>query len=265
MLPFEDARSLALLYHQNSEPWMNLAAYSAYHGPMAFKSVGPEDAAIDLPAPGGSPLSRLLAERSSCREFAGTAIPLSDLASLLHAGYGILRLRSWGAGHRTFQRPVPSAGGLYPLELYAVVSAVEGLARGVYHYAAARHWLEPLASNAGIAEFVPLMMNQAYLEDASVIILLSAVFSRTMRKYGPRGYRYILLEAGHVAQNLCLRAIELGLGSLCVGGYTDSALNRRLRLDGSDEAVVYGVAIGPRRPPGAGDGSAHTPVQERGA
>jgi SagB-type dehydrogenase family enzyme len=245
MLPFEDARSLALLYHQNSEPWMNLAAYSAFHGPMAFEELAPADAGVPLPAAGESPLSRLIEKRSSCREFAGRAISLGDLASLLHTGYGVLGLRRWREGLRTFRRPVPSAGGLYPLELYAIAQSVENLPRGIYHYAAMGHRLEAAASGADLAELVPVFMNQGYIAEASAVILLAAVFPRTMRKYGPRGYRYILFEAGHVAQNVCLRAVELGLGSLCIGGYTDSALNRVLRLDGREKAVVYGVAVGP--------------------
>ena len=71
-----------------------------------------------------------------------------------------------------------------------------------------------------------------------------AVFLRTQKKYGPRGYRYILLEAGHVAQNLCVRATELGLATLCAGGFLDSALNELLGLQPKHEGIVYTVAAG---------------------
>jgi SagB-type dehydrogenase family enzyme len=75
-------------------------------------------------------------------------------------------------------------------------------------------------------------------------LFLTAVFERTMSRYGPRGYRYVLLEAGHVAQNLCLVATELELGTLCLGGFRDAAINELLGLDPRGEGAVYAVAIG---------------------
>ena len=83
-----------------------------------------------------------------------------------------------------------------------------------------------------------------FMKDANVVIAMAAVFLRTQVKYGPRGYRYILLEAGHVAQNLCLRSMELGLESLCMGGFLDSALNELMGLKPKQEGVVYTVAAG---------------------
>jgi len=88
------------------------------------------------------------------------------------------------------------------------------------------------------------MITAPFIRDANLIFFLSAVFHRSQKKYGPRGYRYILLEAGHVAQNLCLIAAEFNLGSLCMGGFYDSRLNRFLGFDGLSEAVVYSVAAG---------------------
>ena len=251
MLPYEDEHSLALLYHANSEPWLNLPAYTSYPGQMAFKTVGPEEVGIALPEPGDSPLLRLIGARRSCREFTGAPVALADLAALLHAGYGVLGLRRWPDGLRTYQRAVPSAGGLYPLEVYVAAYAVEGLAPDVYHFDARRRRLEPLGRGARPVEQLPALMDQTFLENAGAVVFLTAVFRRTMRKYGPRGYRYVLFEAGHAAQNICLRAIELGVGCVCLGGYRDSALNRTLGLDGVGEAVVYGVAVGHEEPPPA--------------
>jgi SagB-type dehydrogenase family enzyme len=82
------------------------------------------------------------------------------------------------------------------------------------------------------------------IEHANVVFFLAAVFQRTQKKYGPRGYRYVLLEAGHVAQNICLLAVEQGLGSLCMGGYADGRLNRALGLSQLEEGIVYSVAVG---------------------
>lgn len=244
MLPYEDERSLALLYHLNSEPWMNLPAYSQYAGPMAFSTAGELEDAIALPASEDSPLLRLLAARRSCRDFTDTPIATRDLATLLHTGYGIIGRRCWPDGFRTFQRAVPSAGGLYPLELFVVARAVEGLEEGLYHYDARHHRLEPWRRRITLRELIPILMNQGFVAPAAVVVLLAAVFARTMRKYGPRGYRYVLFEAGHVAQNICLSAVERGLGSLCLGGFHDGSLNRTLGLDPRHAAVLYGVAVG---------------------
>jgi SagB-type dehydrogenase family enzyme len=87
-------------------------------------------------------------------------------------------------------------------------------------------------------------MAQHFLENANVLFMFSAVFHRTLKKYGARGYRYILLEAGHAAQNVCLLAAEEGLGALCAGGFIDSKLNRFLEFDGRTESVLYCVGVG---------------------
>jgi SagB-type dehydrogenase family enzyme len=244
MLPLEDGRSLPLLYHLNSEPWMNLEAYSTYSGPMAFRSIETSQPKVPLPAAGVSPLERLVARRQSCRTFTGESMAMTDLASILHVAYGTLGMRRWPEGLSTYRRTVPSAGGLYPLELFVVANAVDRLPQDIYHYQARDHCLEPLVKPTSLRTLVPVLMNQEWLTSAGVLIILTAVLSRTTRKYGPRGYRYVLLEAGHVAQNVTLRCVELGLGSACFGGFKDGALNRELRLDGTDDVAIYGIAIG---------------------
>jgi len=244
MLAYEDPFSLSLFYHWNSEPWNNEEAYSDPHAHMEFKSVGPPENAVLLPKAESSHLTELIAKRQSCREFAPEPIRLSELASVLEAGYGLLGLRKWPNGYRTLGRPVPSAGGLYPLEVYVFSNRVEGLPPGIHHFNARDHSLEALSGPCSLAEVVPELMHQGFLEPASALCLLAGVFPRTLRKYGSRGYRYILIEAGHVAQNMCLRATEMGLATLCVGGFTDHKINRRLQLDGSAEAALYGVALG---------------------
>ena len=86
----------------------------------------------------------------------------------------------------------------------------------------------------------------------AMAICLAAVFSRTQKKYGPRGYRYILLEVGHAGQNICLQAAEMNLATLCMGGFIDSDVNRMLGLDQKDEGVVYSVAVGHAMSPADG-------------
>lgn len=142
------------------------------------------------------------------------------------------------------RRSVPSAGGLFPLEVYAFVQRVDDLPDGLYHYDVRGHALELVRSCDAFAELQPALYTHPFIQDANVVLCLAAVFPRTQKKYGPRGYRYILLEAGHSVQNFCLCATELELGSLCMGGFVDSRLNRLLGLDPKNEGVVYAAAAG---------------------
>ncbi len=240
-IPITESRNLALLYHLNSEPWLNQQAYSQPSQMSAFKTLG--KAEVTLPVCGSTPLTELIGARTSCRNFANAPISIGGLASLLHHTYGTLGLREDGTA-RMHHRPVPSAGALYPLELYVLVRAVDGLPPGLYHYAAWRHSLELVDTGASMEDFLAELLRQFYVAEASAIVFFTAVFPRTMKKYGPRGYRYILLEAGHAAQNLCLLAAEQKLATLCLGGFRDSAINAKLGLNVAIEGAVYSVAVG---------------------
>lgn len=244
MLPYEDHLSLPLLYHLNSEPWLNFQAYNNPSGPMEFKSLGATEDAVILPKPSTSPVLQLIAARQSCRTFDSRPLDLTQLSDLLHAGYGVTGMKDWPNGTRSFCRTVPSAGGLYPLELYVVCDHVSEVPAGIYHFNPLASSLELIVDNCLIAHILPDLMQQSYLDGAAALLFLTAVLPRTLKKYGPRGYRYVLLEAGHVAQNVCLRTEELGLRSLCVGGFTDTRINKLLKLDGQVEITVYGVALG---------------------
>lgn len=235
MFRADDSQSLSQLYHLNSEPWVNPAAFDAVYEAEYEETGGAE---LPLPPVLESPLMRLLRARHSCRDFAPSAMRLEDLATLLGGAEGITQRGTID------DRAVPSAGGLYPLEVYAVTRAIDGLTDGIYHYNVRGHSLEFVRGACAPGELGQTLLGQQFLERANVLVLLAAVFARTQRKYGPRGYRYALLEAGHVAQNLCLMAVERGLGGLCVGGFFDRRLNRLLQLDGVEQAVVYTVAIG---------------------
>jgi SagB-type dehydrogenase family enzyme len=92
----------------------------------------------------------------------------------------------------------------------------------------------------------PYLLAQEFAAGANGIVLIAADFGPTLAKYGPRGYRYLLLEAGHVGQNLCLAATERELGSLCVGGFSDTSVNALLGIDGCRQGVLYAVALGHR-------------------
>ena len=130
------------------------------------------------------------------------------------------------------------------MEVYALCQRVNGVPEGLYHYSVWNHALEPVRPGMSFEDFRDAMVAPSFVDDANVLLFLAAIFLRTQRKYGPRGYRYILLEAGHAAQNLCLMAVQAGLASLCIGGYLDSKLNRLLGLDEVKAGVVYTLATG---------------------
>lgn len=244
MIPIEDTNSLSLLYHLNSEPWLNMEAYQESTGEIEYRRLGPPGAALALPAPPDSALRQLLGARSSCRRYQQRAMPVTVLSTLLSAAYGLTRKTQLTDGTTYLCRSVPSAGGLFPLEVYLLIQSVTGVADGLHHYDICSHALEPMRTGLVMEDFREVLLALPFIQDANIVFFLAAVFARTQKKYGARGYRYILLEAGHSAQNICLTATQEGLGSLCVGGYRDGALNRMLGLDSTKEGVLYAVAAG---------------------
>jgi SagB-type dehydrogenase family enzyme len=245
MLPVEDSRSLAQLFHLNSEPWLNTEAYESNSYGISHKHVGARSAAIALPVlPPADGLRALLTMRGSCRFYQKKPMSLDVLGEVLGGAFGLTRVVQLPGGIEMQARAAPSAGGLYPLEMYVICRDVTGLRDGAYHYALLEHSLEPLRDDVHAEMLATFLLAEAFVQQANAIVFLTAVFDRTLHKYGPRGYRYILIEAGHVAQNLCLLAAERSLGSLCIGGFMDGAANRFLRIDGAEEATVYGIAIG---------------------
>jgi SagB-type dehydrogenase family enzyme len=237
-LPVGDPTGLSLLFHLNSEPWLDEEAYelASVHEPLVDPGDRP---VVALPPAGDSPLVRLQRARGSCRAFAVGEMPLAVLADLLAGTQGIV-----GRAEASFlRRATPSAGGLFPLETQVLTQRVAGLTDGLHRYDALGHALVELRTGAR-EQFAGAVYAYPFVAEANAVVALVARFGRTQEKYGPRGYRYLLLEAGHCAQNLCLRAVELGLATLCIGGYADGALNRLLQLDPTRAGVVYLVAAG---------------------
>lgn len=245
MMLANDATSLSMLFHLNSEPWMNSEAYQQSAGyKVEYLSTGGQGVAVPLPRPGDSPLSRLIRERYSCRRFRPVPMDLATLSAVLWAANGLTRESRLSGGERSCARSIPSAGGLYPLEVFALVQRVQGLDDGLYHYGVWNHVMEPARAGASFREFESSVPMLQFVEHANVLLFLGAVFGRTQKKYGPRGYRYVLLEAGHAAQNICLAAVECGLASLCIGGYLDGKVNAMLGLEDHKAGVVYVLGVG---------------------
>jgi SagB-type dehydrogenase family enzyme len=165
------------------------------------------------------------------------------LSTLLNSAYGVGPAIEVD-GFRLLERPIPSAGARYPLEIYLLVQTIDDIDPGTYHYdpvGQALQYRGPAVEPARVAE---LFLGQPWLERASAVIVLTAVLNRTLDRYGDRGYRYVLIEAGHLGQNLNLVATGLGLGSLDLGGFFDAALADRLCLSGGEEVPIYAIAVG---------------------
>jgi SagB-type dehydrogenase family enzyme len=195
---------------------------------------------VELPAslPLGERFGDLLARRRSTLADVSRPVRLPELAAVLDASYSVTP-HVGGAG----RRPVPSGGALYPLELYVVAAAVSGLDRGVYHFDPFRRRLALLdrLDRGGLrAAFV----DPTVLDAASVVLVVTAMFWRSRFKYGARGYRFALLEGGHLAQNAVLAATALDLPALPVGGFYDRRLDAVVGADSLDQATLYAIVLG---------------------
>ncbi len=193
-------------------------------------------------------LQEVVAGRRSVRAFdPGRPVMLQELANLLQLTYGITQRVELGGGHVQCLRAIPSAGALYPLELYLMVQRVEGLLPGLYHYRVAHHALEALEQADQAAHLDHAEAEWGFPPEAAFYLVVSAVLDRTLAKYLERGYRFVLMEAGMVGYSATLLAECQGIRSCMMGGWLDGELERRLGLDGYHESVVHVVCFG--RPP----------------
>jgi len=201
---------------------------------------------VGLPPPhlGETSLAEALAARRSTRTFSDEPLALDRLSTLLWAAYGPTGALDVGyddVSQRT--RTAPSAGALYPLELYLAPLRVEGLEPRIHHYDPLAHELERLPTPI---EPTGLSPDPALPGTAAAVLFAAAVFWRSRIKYGLRAYRFTLLEAGHAMQNLLLAAEACDLGAVVVGGLFDDRVDRLLGVDGTDESVLVGACVGNR-------------------
>jgi SagB-type dehydrogenase family enzyme len=194
-------------------------------GGMPGVAIAGESGEVALPAPrrdGPVPLERALALRQSVRAFAPGPLTLAAVSQLLWAAQGITH----GDGLRT----APSAGALYPLEVYLLAGAVAGLAPGVHHYDPRGHSLSLRSEGDVRARVGKAALGQDWVAEAPAVVVLAAVYQRTAVRYGRRAERYVHMEAGHAAQNVLLEATALGLGATVVGAFDDGDLAQVLGL-----------------------------------
>lgn len=207
---------------------------ASWFGPMAMTLAAP-DALLPPPRPASAvSVEEALASRRSVRHFADAPLTLADAAHLVWAAQGIT--------HAEGLRTAPSAGALYPLEIYLVAGAVAAVPAGVYRYLPAHHRLFHAVSGDLRRALAAAAFHQSWIAEAPAILVIAAVVRRTRLKYGEQGERYVPIEAGHAAQNVCLQAVALGLGTTIVGAFADAEVKRLLGL--TEEEPLLLVPVG---------------------
>ena len=193
---------------------------------------------IKLPEPakdGTYSLEKSLALRRSKRKFSSHPLTISNLSQLLWAAQGITS----SSGFRT----APSAGALYPLEVYMVVGMVDKLYPAIYHYKPDDHALFLVKEGDFRAKLTRAALGQRAIQNAPAAIVIAAVYERTTGKYRQRGIQYVHMDAGHAAQNICLQATALGLGSVPIGAFQDGKVTEVMGLK-KDQVPLYILPVG---------------------
>jgi len=196
------------------------------------------EADIALPPPrhkSDISLEETLLHVKSVRRYSDQALNLSQLSQLLWAAQGVKS----AAGKRT----APSAGATYPMEVYAVVGNVEGVASGIYKYDPFNHKLRKMQDGDFRQDLSLAASDQRFIARAPLNMVIAAVYERTTGRYGQRGIRYVDMEAGHAAQNVCLQAVALGLGTVVAGAFDDDEVAAVLKLP-DNEKPLYIIPVG---------------------
>lgn len=195
--------------------------------------------------PTGTSFDEAVLQRRSIRVFTGEKLSLEEISRILYFGYGITNKAPLLTDQDKFimLRAAASAGALYPLEFYPLILNAE-IEAGLYHFNIKSFCLELLKAGDFREQVPNLFQGQQGIEQASMIILISGIMKRTTVKYGNRGYRFVLLDAGHAAQNIYLTAAAIDLGCYTIGGFSDRELEDLLGIDGVNESILYAAAIG---------------------
>jgi SagB-type dehydrogenase family enzyme len=207
--------------------------------PAKFKPYEPRFVYLPKPERRGTvSVEEAIQRRRSIRSYTDEPLTLQDISQLLWAAQGITDPA------RKF-RAAPSAGALYPLEVYLVVGrgGVKGLEEGLYHYDPYEHGLRYILTGDLRPDLAEAALGQIWVREAPIVIVITAVYERTTAKYGERGLRYVHMEAGHIGQNLYLQAVARGLGMVVVGAFYDETVQEVLQLP-KDHKPLYLIPVG---------------------
>lgn len=221
-----------------------LLILSLLHVPLVSLSPQPQQkpVTISLPAPvleGAYSFEEAVFLRRSVRNFAPEPLNLQQVSQLM-----------WAAAGKTVDgisgptRAYPSAGAMHPLELYIAAGNVEGLDPGIYQYQWDDHALLLISEGDYRRSLSDACAGQAAPLNAPATVVISAVYSRTVRRYGSRGeVRYVPMDAGASAQNVQLQAVALGLGSLMIGAFQDGAVQSLLKTSSAEPLIIMPVGV----------------------
>lgn len=234
---------IGYLFQQETKYWRDrpgCGMIDRRQKPSPYKEY-PGSGEVVLPSfpPPSATLEWCIRNRRSVREYLHDPISIVQLSFLIWASTGI-RERAWGHEFRT----APSAGALYPIETYLLINNCTGLEKGIYHYSVRRHSLETVRTGDFGEMLARASLGQQMCAEAPCMFIWSAVFGRSEWKYRDRAYRYVYLEAGHIAQNLALAAVSLGLGTCQIAAFFDEEVNQLIGIDGTEESVVYLSSVG---------------------
>ncbi|MDH7512507.1 MAG: SagB/ThcOx family dehydrogenase [Clostridiales bacterium] len=229
--------------------------------PAAEKSKqGSEAEIISLPAPqydGWISVEKAISLRRSVREYVDSPLSISEISQILWAAQGFTRERKdpprmwnpkyeWQGGLRT----APSAGALYPMEIYLLAGNVEGLTKGVYKFIPKNHSLKKVMNVDKRTDLCNAALKQASVEKAAAVIVMAGVYERTSFKYGERAERYVHIEVGSIAENVYLQGMTLGIGTVIIGAFNDKDVKSVLQLP-EDEHPLAIMPLG-KMPKAAG-------------
>ena len=205
--------------------------YKVYRSALEVIALPPADST------GGGSLWAAIQKRRSVRRYAKKPLTLREVTQLLWASQGIT-----SEAHGL--RAAPSAGALYPIETYLMVNNVDGLKPGVYHYRVLSHALEFIRDGAFGQDLAEAAVGQAMCAAAPVVFVWTAIIQRSSWRYKQRAYRYIYLDAGHIAAHVSLAAVALGLGTCQIAAFFDKEVDAVVQVDGELEFTVYMTSVG---------------------
>jgi SagB-type dehydrogenase family enzyme len=188
---------------------------------------------MKLPEPSFSSrtsLEKALLRRRSVRDYDRNSLTVEEIGQLLWAAQGVTE--KWGG------RTAPSAGALYPLEIYLLAGEVKGLKTGLYHYRPGDHSISPANARDLRPEITEASLNQDQILKAPATLVICAVYERTTEKYGQRGVRYVHQETGSVCQNVHLQAESLNLGTVWIGAFDDQQVKQALGIAEEPLAIM---------------------------